>query len=388
MENISVAVITDDREYGRALGLSLLSVCRSFIIKVILKENFTQILEELYSDNRMLSEEYDLILWDGTEAEDVYGGNLILMTEKPSMVRRDYRDRKFSIYKYDSAQIMVGNLFEIYAGLTGRKPVNVRKNNVRLFDFASCAGGSGCTVMAMAVCQELCRFHGARVLYLSFEEIESTGEFIDNARSTSPLSHYLYMLLRDNSSGNHIERDLLDDSRLRQSSFLESYIVRDEFGIEAFAPAGGKNPLAELDSRETVIFLSALIDSGRYDAIVTDTGNHLGEAAVVCAEMAEKICFVTAGNVNEMREEQFIQHLIFSCGESIIEKILKIRNKTSRREELRNGTEQISPMVETSVYVEKTNSIIQAGNVRKIILENDFGDKVNIITKRLTEPGM
>lgn len=45
-------------------------------------------------------------------------------------------------------------------------------------------------------------------------------------------------------------------------------------------------------------------------------------------------------------------------------------------------------MVETSVYVEKTNSIIQAGNVRKIILENDFGDKVNIITKRLTEPGM
>ena len=104
MENISVAVITDDREYGRALGLSLLSVCRTFIIKVILKENFTEIVEHIYSDNRTLSEEYDLILWDGTEVSEVYGGNLVMMTEKPSMAVRDHKDKRFSIYKYDSAQ--------------------------------------------------------------------------------------------------------------------------------------------------------------------------------------------------------------------------------------------------------------------------------------------
>ena len=99
MENISVAVITDDREYGRALGLSLLSVCRTFIIKVILKENFTEIVEHIYSDNRTLSEEYDLILWDGTEVSEVYGGNLVMMTEKPTKAVRDHKDKRFSIYK-------------------------------------------------------------------------------------------------------------------------------------------------------------------------------------------------------------------------------------------------------------------------------------------------
>lgn len=386
MENISVAVITDDREYGRALGLSLLSVCRTFIIKVILKENFTEIVEHIYSDNRTLSEEYDLILWDGTEVSEVYGGNLVMMTEKPSMAVRDHKDKRFSIYKYDSAQIMVGNLFEIYACLTGREPVNIRKSNVRLFDFASCAGGCGCTTLAMAVCQDLSRFHGAKVLYLSFEDIEPTGEFIENVRSISPLSHYLYTLFRENRTGSCVSRDLSDICGPRQRGFLESYIVRDEFGIEAFAPSGGRNPLAGLESRETVILLSALIESGRYDAIVTDTGDRLDDAALTCAEMAEKICFVTAGNVNDRREEQFLQHLMLRCGENITEKILKVRNKVNRREAVTDSIAQGESMIDTSIYIGKTNSIIRAGKVRKIILENDFGSKVDMITKRLTEP--
>ena len=43
-------------------------------------------------------------------------------------------------------------------------------------------------------------------------------------------------------------------------------------------------------------------------------------------------------------------------------------------------------MIDTGIYIGKTNSIIRAGKVRKIILENDFGSKVDMITKRLTEP--
>ena len=162
--------------------------------------------------------------------------------------------------------------------------------------------------------------------------------------------------------------------------------MRDEFGIEAFAPSGGRNPLAGLESRETVILLSALIESGRYDAIVTDTGDRLDDAALTCAEMAEKICFVTAGNVNDRREEQFLQHLMLRCGENITEKILKVRNKVNRREAVTDSMAQGESMIDTGIYIGKTNSIIRAGKVRKIILENDFGSKVDMITKRLTEP--
>ena len=224
------------------------------------------------------------------------------------------------------------------------------------------------------------------MLYLSFEDIESTGEFIENVRSISPLSHYLYTLFRENRTGSCVSRDLSDICGPRQRGFLESYIVRDEFGIEAFAPSGGRNPLAGLESRETVILLSALIESGRYDAIVTDTGDRLDDAALTCAEMAEKICFVTAGNVNDRREEQFLQHLMLRCGENITEKILKVRNKVNRREAVTDSMAQGESMIDTGIYIGKTNSIIRAGKVRKIILENDFGSKVDMITKRLTEP--
>ncbi len=384
MENISVAVITDDGEYGRALGLSLLSVCRSFIIKVILKENFTKTLESIYSENSTLSEEYDLILWDGPEAMDVYGDNLIMMTEKPSMVSRDHKRKKFSVYKYDSAQIMVGNLFEIYAGLTGRKPVNVRKNNVRLFSFVSSSGGSGCSTLAMAVCQELCRFNGAKVLYISFEDIESTGEFIDNVRSVSPLNHYLYMLFRENSIAGDAAGRKTEDSRLRQGSFIESYIIRDEFGIEAFAPTGGLNPLAGLDSHETMVFLSALIESGRYDVIVTDCGNGTGLPVLTCVQMAEKVCLVSSPDVNGLREEQYLQYMMFRCGENIVDRMLKVKNRSSRSKAAeKSESSSGEAMLDTSIYIEKTGSIIQEGNVRKMILENEFGSRISTLTGKL-----
>ena len=74
------------------------------------------------------------------------------------------------------------------------------------------------------------------------------------------------------------------------------------------------------------------------------------------------------------------------CGENITEKILKVRNKVNRREAVTDSMEQGESMIDTGIYIGKTNSIIRAGKVRKIILENDFGSKVDMITKRLTEP--
>ena len=48
MENIKIALITDNREYGRALGRGLLNVCRTFVIHLFDKDCFLSDVNKFY----------------------------------------------------------------------------------------------------------------------------------------------------------------------------------------------------------------------------------------------------------------------------------------------------------------------------------------------------
>ena len=78
MENIFIAIVTDDKEYGRSLSLGMLNVCRGFIIRIFTAEEFLTVKKE-----------YDLVLWDGNEVSRVYGGRIIYLAEKPSEVAKN-----------------------------------------------------------------------------------------------------------------------------------------------------------------------------------------------------------------------------------------------------------------------------------------------------------
>ena len=132
MENIFIAIVTDDKEYGRSLSLGMLNVCRGFIIRIFTAEEFLTVKKE-----------YDLVLWDGNEVSRVYGGRIIYLAEKPSEVAKNIAEKRFCIYKYSTAAAIVAAVFEIYEALTGRRAVNLRKQDVRIFAFTSCRGGKG-----------------------------------------------------------------------------------------------------------------------------------------------------------------------------------------------------------------------------------------------------
>ena len=63
MENINIAIVTDDRIYGKTLGMAIISVCRSLIVNVYSKAEFQSGEEE--KNEGIQGEGFDLILWDG-----------------------------------------------------------------------------------------------------------------------------------------------------------------------------------------------------------------------------------------------------------------------------------------------------------------------------------
>ena len=370
MENIFVAIVTDDKEYGRSLSLGMLNVCRGFIIRIFTAEEF------LSADR-----EYDLILWDGDEVSKVYGGRIIYLAEKPSDVAKNIAEKRFSIYKYSTAASVVAAVFEIYEALTGRRAVNLRRQDVRIFAFSSCSGGIGCTTVAMAAAQELCRFQGKRVLYLSFEELDSAEDYMRNDGGIKGAAVYLYELF----SKMHIDCNNTDVG-CECSPFLERHIIRDDFGVEAFAPGQGRNPLRELNVGELSRFMASLIDSGRYDVLVMDMGQWLSKTALKCLELSEKIIMVNDKMTSCMRHDKYICHIVNNCGEDIMDKIVKIYNDKENRRPSSSLKDLSESYDEEYICISKCNNFISDGKRRSFVLEEEFGRDINLMTEKILEP--
>lgn len=369
MENIFVAIVTDDKEYGRSLSLGMLNIYRGFIIRIFTAEEF------LSADR-----EYDLILWDGDEVSRVYGGRIIYLAEKPSEVAKNIAEKRFSIYKYSTAAAVVAAVFEIYEALTGRHAVNLRKQDVRIFAFASCAGGSGCTTITMAVAQELCRFQGKRVLYLSFEELDSSGIFMTNDAGIKGASVYLYELFNKMHSENRCR-----DKNVENMPFLEKYMVKDDFGVEAFASGSGRNPLRELNTGELHKFMASLIDSGRFDVILMDMGQWLSKTALKCLELTEKVFIITNSVGNSMKYDQYICHVVSNCGEALLDKVVTIQNNKSDGERNCEVKSNIINDAEEFISVCRCESFINNGKHTSFILEGAFGRDINALAEKMME---
>ena len=384
MENLSLVIVTDDREYGRALGQALLQLCSGMMIRIFRKEEFFLRRREYENsgESAVFLSSADMILWDGPEAEVSYGGRIILLTEKPSMAVSDHVEKRFCLYKYSQAQSIAAALFDIYSDLTGHHTVNVKRQQVRMLAFSSCCGGSGCTVAAMAAAQELCRFRGRRVLYLSFEETESTGDFMNVSPGVKGIGVYLYHLFKARDTGLRVPQGSGSEKNCPP---VESYTIHDDFGVETFAPAAGRNPLRELSEVELDIFTASVIDSGRYDVIVMDIGSGLSAVDLACLGMAEKICFVNRSAGSTSREERYLQHLIFSCGESVIEKMIKVENMVSDDREEDHRDRADTAMLDTEVYLSRSSTFLQGGEIKRIFLDGRFGQDIKLLAEKLVE---
>ena len=373
MEHIRIALVSEDQAYGKALGMALLHVCRAFLIRIFNRQEIEEYTGE---------ESFDLIVWDGAlpEEEPLMQGCAIRLVEKPSMVRKDFSRREFCLYRYSCAQSFVADFFEIYGRMTGRHPVNVARQDIRILAFASWEGGAGCSTIAIAAGRELCRYHQKKVLYLSLEEVESTENFFKSYRGAKSLGRYLYYLFR--KQGDPMQKPML--------SFLDGYVLRDEFGLEAFAPTRGRNPLRELSPEDLFVFLDSLMGSGRYDTILLDVGAALSPLDTACLELAEKVCLIGAAEGSFFREAQYMQYLICRCGEHLLDKFIKVENRVSESELLQKQTEESAdredPILPVNVFLGKSRYFSDEKKGKRLAEEGAFQSGIAALTEHLLDP--
>ncbi len=164
---------------------------------------------------------------------------------------------------------------------------------------------------------------------------------------------------------------------------MDSYIVKDDFGLEAFAPTGGRNPLKELSAGEVEAFIASVIDSGGYDVIVMDLGTGLSDGEIACIDMAEKICFVSGPDSGRAREEQYLQHLICRCGEDVTERMIKTENMVTDKAADTGSQKELGAMMKAVVRIERSSSFLQRGEVKRIFLDGRFGEGIKLLTEKM-----
>ena len=311
MENITIAVVSADEDYNRVFCLSLLDACRQINVTAFTTREFVLQWAE-YKGQGTFYDRFDLILWAGDEIRDSYGGNIVYLTDRTSLVNTDHDKSRYALYKYSRADAIVAAVFDIYSHLTGRQAMIVKSNTVRLFAFASYCGGAGCTTVTRAVCQELARFRSKKVLYLSMEDVESSADYLAAETGNPPWGiqsegEFLYRLLSKNTL-----------------PFLQPYMVRDAFGVCSFSPPAGKNPLRDLSGEDAQRLLAFLVESAEFDVIAADLSTSLSEGALTFIEAAERVCVIRRTNELRMREKNYLNQLERSCGEAISNKIIKV----------------------------------------------------------------
>ena len=311
MEYLKIAVVSPDEAYNRVLCMSLLHACRQVDVSAYTGRQF--LLEWTdYTGPGAFYNCFDLILWAGDEIRDYYRDNIVYLTDRESLTEMDYTGGRFSLYRYVPTASIVAKVFDIYAHLTGRQFPLVKRGDVSVFAFASYCGGSGCTTIARSFCQELARFRGKRVLCISLEDVESAGDFLTIPEGIRTEGEYLYRLLSKSTR-----------------PFMDSYLVDDAFGVSSFAASGGGNPLRDLSGEDVQTFLAALMDSGRFDVIVADLSTCLCEAATTIMDVAEKICIVGKTAQPSVREKNYMNQLLSSCGEETAGNLIRMENEIS-----------------------------------------------------------
>lgn len=356
MEYMKLAIVTDDRRYAEALGRSLLRGNRNFDMQMYSSDGFCGRWRE---EGYVFRESFDLVLWDSEGMEPAAGGNIVWLTERRSTAAAGEEVR--TIYKYSPSQEMTAEIFSAYEELTGRSALGRRPDDVMVIVFSSWQGGCGCTTLALAAAQEMVRSYRKRVLYLSLEGMESTPQYMNRQGGLKTAGEFLCHLLMP--------------AQKQGLPFLEQYMISDDYGVEAFSPSAGCNPLYELGEEEFQRFLCALMESSRYDVILIDAGSSAGGSARAAMGSCDRICLVSSRREDE-REDRYRAYLAGCFGENTANRVIRIVNRCAG-EEAEAIVRRLQAVYDDSALL----SIAEHEAGTEIILEGSFGKDVHSMTE-------
>lgn len=243
MNKINIIIIHSDNEYGRALIRALM--LKDAIFSVTIPEGESSAISRF--QELLTEDKYDIFLTDEDVKKqadlDEYPNRMKIfgLTETPVTAK----DKGY-IFKYGGLDQIASEIQIAYGDNSGIKRICLNNNKTSIIGFASNAGGVGKSSIAISVAKELTLTARTRILYISFEETESTAVYLpmDNGRAT--INEYLYYLYRD-------ENDAI-------SCYTDAFTITDSQGLTAFRPAKGRNELPELNCDQQLRFFNTIIE--------------------------------------------------------------------------------------------------------------------------------
>ncbi|MGN0711323.1 MAG: hypothetical protein ACI4LO_06135 [Anaerovoracaceae bacterium] len=339
MDSIHVLFAADDLDYARTLAECTSAADKGIIFTIRKKgetfstEDFDVVMyeESLISQNRQE---------DGSEYAD------ICMTEKKYQSENDGK-AGIRAYKYITASDAAEMISEVYCRKFGKRRIKPLSGDTKFIYVCGSCGGTGKTETAQALAQELCRFHGKRVLYLCFEEFESEYRYMSQVKEKE-LGKYLYRCVFEKRGFN---------------VFDSSYTAKDDFGVSCFSVCNEKNPLKLLSEDELFEFLCGIRASGEYDYVIIDGSSNLEENELMLMKFCHGICQVER---SDGEKTNFTEYIKSYFGEEILSKFIKVKNFC--REDNENPEEDVI--------------IINA--LENISVDTDFGLGIKELSQKLT----
>lgn len=354
MEMITILMVSDDVYYAKTLA-SCINEQNSYILFTIIST------KELDSYNKL--DKFGLILIDSSI--DKNKKDYIFLVENKSKCQNMNQN---TIYKYDTAENISKKLTTIYCIKTGCKLLHPVNKTSKIILFSSSDGGVGKTSVSLGLAQELVRFHGKSVLYINYEEFESTDKYF-MVDSEKTLEKYLYYI--------ETNKNLI--------GLVDNFTVGDEYGVKAFSSSKGINPLKILNIDELANFIETVQSNSNFDYIIIDSDNSLRKENLWLVSICDKFCHVEKYGSN-LKKEKYIKYLKYNLGEQINKKIITVKNffeNKYRKDMLIENQENI-------IYIDNDKGSflideIDESNVNiKINIDKDFGIGVRQLSTNLT----
>lgn len=353
MEVITILFVTDDMEYAEALTTCISKENKAIFFTIITNEEFKQYEK---------SNEFHLILLD--YFIDNNDDHYIRFTENQAQIKQT--NDKYTLYRYDTADNLSKELTLLYCLKTGSKYISPIKKTSKMILFCSAEGGSGKTSIALALAQELTRFHGKKVLYINYEEEESTNRYF-NIKEDKTISNFLYY--------TEINNDF--------NELIDCFTITDDYGIETFSASKGRNPLKLLNVEELCKFIEQIQNAAKYDYIFIDGDNSLNDETMWLISICDKVCQINrwVNNVKQINFNHYLEHIF---GNQILEKIVNVINFYVQKEEDKQGQDHRKIYIdydEHSFFSQESEDNVFCTAIN---IQRDFGTGIRQLSTKLT----
>lgn len=331
---INIAIVSEDKEYSKALAWAMVRNTKGIEIWVVDDP-----------DNFDADTSFDVLLTDIASGPHLGMSKVVAYLAES---RADLRSMENTnvIYKYGNVRGICRRLFEICgfdpdAVISGHAKGDAESGK-ELYCFAAERGGSGCSFAGMSFSEELGKYYGRKVLFFSLDQfpdpvhVMGEGGGVNRAECSSgdPLSekradsyadgfvitgydaHFGEGMGRDGAFSEGAEKsgdvsygstemgagDKRNGRTLKQYLYyllkngkgadMSQYLLCDENNVFCFRQDDGLNPLLELDEKEFGVFLRVVMEYEAFDTIVADCGSQVTMQMIRTMEMSKRVFLV------------------------------------------------------------------------------------------------